>query len=152
MPDFKRISLPEVNIDTLNQRLDELYDSRVFGAYSPDIVETEKAMLASYWKARTEADDDFSRTTFDQIISEWDKRTMEFRAVILFDVLTNGNGKTEYLLNRRDNNINREMAQFQEKPDNPYNKGHIFTNLDSEIVREYVFERAFSKHGGSLHG
>ncbi len=177
MADFKKIELPQINIDSLNEKLNHLFATRVSGPYPEDVQEEERKWLSSYWEAKNSSDKDFTRNVFEKMLEEWEHHKPEVMAVILEDVITNGNSKTEFLLSRRDKKLetsfkdspegtifyaktNAFKKYFSSKKEGlnkgvvsqssiPNSEGHLFTKLDLSIVKEYLFDKTFLDFGFS---
>ena len=177
MADFKKIELPEINIDSLNDKLNHLLATRVGGPYSEDVQAGERQWLSSYWEAKNSSDAEFTKNVFEKMILEWEHHKPEVIAIILEDVITNGNGKTEFLLRMRDEKL---RSSFKDSPEGtifyaktnyfskyykakkegvesgkisprslPNSAGHLFTKVDLNTIKGYLFERTFLDFGFS---
>ena len=135
MADFEKIELPQISIDSLNEKLNHLLATRIGGPYSEDVQAGERQWLSSYWEAKNSSDVEFTKNVFAKMIEEWKLHKPEVVAVILEDIITNGNSNTEVLLRIRDEEL---KTYFKDSPDgtifyaktnmsDKYSAGHLFT-------------------------
>ena len=163
MAEVDRFKLPEVNIDTLLEKLTYILSQRSNGEYENDVVESSKLLLSAYWTAKNSVDDPEGDTFFKHLHVIWNVHKPEVLAIILEDMIANGNSKTEKYLSERDEDIRSKINSEKLEADlvksgriikhktmfsgemSPVK--HYFRLEDLELIKDYIYTLTLKKYG-----
>ena len=163
MAEVDRFKLPEVNIDTLEEKLDYILSQRSNGEYEAAVVESSKELLSAYWESKNSTDESENDTFFKHLHVIWNMHKPEVLAVILEDMISNGNSKTEKYLSERDEEI-RSMISSEKLEADLVKSGriikhktmfsgemsptkHYFRLDDLELIKDYIYTLTLKKYG-----
>ena len=172
MAELKRVELPEINLDYLKKKLEYLYSRRSSGSYPEEDVRSSFEVLASYWDAKNSTNLEKSKAFFDNLHAIWRMLKPELKAILLEDMIVNASDKTERFLFARDPELRAMGEDFKEKVGEEgtqelgprvqrattiFSGGrraneHFFGLEDLQLIREYIHDATFEKHGFSNEG
>ncbi|MBR3280343.1 MAG: hypothetical protein IKI57_00655 [Clostridia bacterium] len=161
------LEIPEVNIDTLKTKLNFMLSERekTYGKYADGVVSSSNELLETYWNAKNTTNDEEAQSFFTHLHLIRHMHKPEVLAVILEDMISNGNGRTEHYLTERDENI-RQTSKIKNKAyeDDLVESGklirqttvfsgnespicHIFRLEDLDLIQNYVFRFTLTRYG-----
>jgi len=172
LADFKKVSIPDVNIDSLKAKLEFLYSHRTLGLYDEAERKSGMELLGEYWKHKNSTNREEAQRFFDNLDEVlWRTLKPEVKAVLLEDMMVNASASTEHFLFRRDNrlkamknsyekNVSREDGSVSQRffaTNTIFNGGnianeHLFGLEDYDLIRNYIFNATFEKYGFSNIG
>ena len=161
------LEIPEVNIDTLKTKLNFMLSERekAYGKYADGVVSSSNELLETYWNAKNTTNEEEAKSFFTHLHLIRHMHKPEVLAVILEDMIANGNGRTEHYLSERDENI-RQTSKIKSKAyeDDLVEQGklirqttifsgeesptyHIFRLEDLDLIQNYVFRFTLTRYG-----
>ncbi len=139
----------------LGQRLEELLTLRVPTPYDVSEIEESRRLLDLYVSAKIDHKDgvgitDYSKESFEELISKWHTLKPEFVAIILEDCFTNPNEVSEQFLFMRDKFFNR--AESFGYCDSSRHREHLILSDEIAVVKDYCAKKRLGQIGISDKG